>query len=260
MKNTFEVLGSIQQNQTQASRISACKAQKTGVGLPPRALAIPGPLPPSSWQFSSFQSGLLVVRGRLTPCPARSWRSVNVYWLDGHVRTLSLEPSLYPSPAMRPPTLKKGPLCCSDGGGLCLPPFSTPSQPSPSSLPPFFCSPAHSGSLLYPSPKQGSERPKRKKTPQSLGPSGKWTCPLGQCMYKRRTFLKQPVSHYTGGNIEAPERRQCTPKAKLAGKTRVHKSRGGRDTVRLDLRLNKYVLSLTIDVPRFCLSSNNPLL
>lgn len=107
MKNTFEVLGSIQQNQTQTSRISVCKAQKTGVGLPPWALAVLGPLPPSYWQFSSFQSGLLVVRGRLTPCPDYSWHSVNAYWLDGHVRTLSLEPSLYPNPAMRPPTLKK---------------------------------------------------------------------------------------------------------------------------------------------------------
>lgn len=54
-------------------------------------------------------------------------------------------------------------------------------------------------------------------------------------------FLKQPVSHYTGRNIETPERRQCTPKAKLAGRTRVYESHGRRDTVRLDLRLNKYV-------------------
>lgn len=207
MKNTFEVLGSIQQNQTQTSRISVCKAQKTGVGLPPWALAVPGPLPPSYWQFSSFQSGLLVVGGRLTPCPAHIWHSVNVYWLDGHVRTLSLEPSLYPNPAMRPLTLKKGPLCCSSGSGLCLPRFSSPSQPSPSSLLPCFCSPAHSRNLLYPSPKQGSERPKKKTENKNTAmPRGFWKVDsLDQCRYKRGIFLKQPVSHYSGGNIEAPE-------------------------------------------------------
>lgn len=62
--------------------------------------------------------------------------SVNVYWLDSHVRNLSLEHSLYSISALRPPTLKEGPLCYSNGDGLCFPPFSTPPQPPlPRSLP-----------------------------------------------------------------------------------------------------------------------------